>query len=570
MQEDATALDRLQRAVEARDWATVRFEGEAVLGGLAKDTAPAAVAGIHYLVADAILTGGIRNELDVESACQHLRVAVTSPPSPEEGAAAYVMLADLLRRFRPRGSPAFEEALAAVDRALDLLPCETNPNACADARFTRGRVLESLGPSNLPTREQACAEFEAAVAAYGSGSSAFNRGTAAYHAGRMLLEVIPGDAAARARAKQYLETAHRAYTAAGLDTEAADAATLLDRLEPSMPVQDPPAGGGASAADAERIPPELHAAAMDGMRTPELRQIFLQNWVSGHASAEAEAERAANLCDWLVLPALSEAQAAYQEAERRGLPSLRSEGDLRVQDAKAFFDELLRSDAAQSTHDRALDVLRRHLETGERFVLFLRNFGLDIAKAKLGKRFLGGYREYGSLPRYVNLLALRSASDQEGFAAVFPAGVPILAISDISDAVQPVPPGGGRIAKLRVLSNEWDLVVAMLIGEASAIVLFVEGLTSGTKTELDLIVELGAAAKLSAMLVEPDDVPLLLGMEEGYNPDSRRLSFEVLKPALVKRIGESYVQIEPMPRDAEGTQRIVSRVLASAHWDARA
>jgi tetratricopeptide (TPR) repeat protein len=567
MQEDTTALDRLQQAVEARDWATVRFEGEALLGGLAKETASAAAAGIHYLVADAILTGGIRTELDVESACQHLRVAVTGLSSPEERAAAYVMLADLLRRFRPRGSPAFEEALTAVDRALDLLPCETNPSACGDARFTRGRVLESLGPSDLPTREQACAEFEAAVAAYGNGSSAFNRGTAAYHAGRMLLEVTPGDAAARARAKQYLETAHRAYTAAGLDAEAADAATLLDRLEPSMPVQDPPAGGGASAAGAERVPPELHAAAMDGIRSPELRRIFLQNWVSGHAPAEAE--RAANLRDRIVLPMLSEAQAAYQEAERRGLPGLRSEGDLRVQEAKAFFDELLRSDAAHNTHDRALDVLRRHLETGERFVLFLRNFGLDIVKAKLSKQFLEAYREYGSLPRYVNLLAWRSASDQDGFAAVFPASAPILAISDISDAVQPVPSGGGRIAKLRVLSNEWDLVVAMLIGEASAIVLFVEGLTGGTKTELDLIVELGAVAKLSAMLVEPDDDPLLQEMQEGYNPDSRRLSFDVLKPALVKRIGESYVQIEPMPRDAEGTQRIVSRVLASAHWDAR-
>jgi hypothetical protein len=434
----------------------------------------------------------------------------------------------------------------------------------AEARYTKGRAYETLGDGGAAILRQALTEYEAAYQAYERTQSAYNRGTVAYDVGRLLLQLASPDEAAKGQAAHYLEEAWRTYTAAGFGSEAKDAAQLLASVRDTPP---PVAGTVESATGPEerggerRMPSEMRAKAMASIRLPQHRPILLKHWIDGHASSKSE--RAAFLRDWIYVPMLSEAEAAYQEAERRNDPQLRDQAALMEQDAEAFLDYLLSLDAEHDTHPQALEILRRHLGSGTGFVLFLRNFDIDITKARLTTRLVGSFAQHGMQPQFVNMLGTRADSEQERFASLIPEDVPIVAIGDIGDALQTRI--SARIARLRVISDEWDLVAAMLIGEASAIVFFIRTLTGGTKLEFDLIGDLEAANKTSVILIEPQDDAIEGAMLEGYDAQDRRLSFDVLSGALARRFNDALVQVEQLPKDDDALRRIVTRVLERAH-----
>jgi tetratricopeptide (TPR) repeat protein len=469
-----------------------------------------------------------------------------------------------------------QNALAAFTRARDLLAKQPASYLIAVAHYGRGQAYESLGPDDVETLERALAECVASYESSRTAGRPLNQGTAAYHVGRVLVEIAErsGNEARLTEAIPYLEEAERTYRAARLDDNEADAAHLLQRArqgrneksgEQSSPATDRldqtshEAGEQPSESAADRMPPEARAQAMQGIRSSQFRAVFLQKWIEHHVSADPE--RYGFLRRSIFEPGMSEALATSQEAERQGDPELHKLAEEKARDAQMYFEYLLESDRANSTHAAALGILRNHLESGQAFILFLRNFDIDISKGRvpMSKEHLFNPDRFPL--KHVNVIAVHGSFEQARLAEAIPEQIPIVAISDIGDVFQMK--SSRRIARLRVLANEWDLVAAMLIGEAAAIVLFSHGLSESLETELNLVKDLGVAQRMSVLLARPSDAddPLQTLFRED-DKDARKLSFAVLYESLQKRFEERLVQIEEFPKDEEEIRRIAEKAIA--------
>jgi hypothetical protein len=316
-------------------------------------------------------------------------------------------------------------------------------------------------------------------------------------------------------------------------------------------------GDGQLAAEAQassEMPAELRAEAISMIRSPATRPVLLKNWIAMHQPADAE--RLGFLRRFIVEPGMSEVDAAQREAETRNDPELRAQAEQMSLDLLQYAQMLIKRDRDNSTHQRAIDILRSHLNGGPGFLLFLRNFNLEVVKSR-GPRWLGGVQPTGAKVKFVNVLDSDSQNKLGRFADAFPASLPIVAISDVGDVLAEQ---SGRIAKLRVLSSEWDLVAGMLIGEAIAIVFFLDSISGGSKRELDLIADQSAAQRTTVVLMKPgwDEMDRRL---LGVSDDAGQLEFRVLPEALKKRFGEQLVQIANFPSDQDATRTIVDAIL---------
>jgi hypothetical protein len=118
---------------------------------------------------------------------------------------------------------------------------------------------------------------------------------------------------------------------------------------------------------------------------------------------------------------------------------------------------------------------------------------------------------------------------------------PIIEVGDIADVLQF--DRSKEVLKLRVLSCEWELVVAMLIGEAAAVVVFCQHLTDSLKQEIELIERLDAAQNTTVLMIEPDDDPFTGLFMSQAERDAKCLGFQVLYEAIAKRLQEKRVDL---------------------------
>jgi hypothetical protein len=563
-------FSRMVESFDRGDFQDARAAGEQLLSEISAHGGgdERARAGIHCLVANAILSTPRVAEPDLQIACSHLRQALAGALPSGERLEAALALGQALTKTRHRDNAVFQEALNAFQVVLDLLAGEPNGEKGVAAHFGIAEAYERLGPDNLEAAEEALTEYRAAYECIDAKASPLNRAIVAYNVGRVLLQIaaVSRDAARREQAVPFLKEAQVTYTAAGLDAEAADASDLLrqsgptgaPKTEQGGESQRSGRGGDQPSTDAplfEEMPADLRSQTMTMIRSAAQRPGLLRNWIDMHHSADAE--RLDFLRRFVVEPAASEVDVARWDAEKRGDAKLRERAEQMARDLVDYAKMLIDRDKKNSTHQRALGILRAHLEGGPGFLLFLRNFDLEVVKGQ-GPKWLAGEHPVGAKVKYVNVL--QSGLDEKlgRFADAFPVDLPIVAISDIGDVLAEKP---GRIAKLRILSNEWDLVAAMLIGEAAAIVIFIDSISGGTKKELELVAELSAAGKTSALLTNKGlnafDRAIL-----GIRDDSAsQLAFQVLPEAVYKTLGEQLVQVVNFPADQDATRIVVDTVL---------
>lgn len=568
---------RMQASFEAGDWTAARAAAEQLIEMWGDGMPEQVRAGISYMVADAILSMDDLSQADIESAWSHLEAAIRGlAPESEQVAMAYLMLGNVhVERAKRGATAALQDALDAFARATTIFGRDPHSVHLAVVHDRCGRTLETLGPDSTATLQRALHEYLASYRASKAAGRPVNQGTAAYNVGRVLILIAERSNASLEEAIPFLEEAVRTYRAAHLADQEVDAVRFLEQARngskegigasPATPSQsgrpDPtPDESGHSSVEAisGRMPPELLVQVMQGIHSNELRRVFLQNWIKHHVSADSE--RMNFIGESVYLPLLSEAIVKGHEAEKNQDPGWKELSEALTRDAQDYFDFLLQQDRAKSTHSNALGILQSHLETGRPFVLFLRNFDITLYKGRVPKSKEKALTPIRSDLKHLNVVAFRTASEELKLADAIHEDIPIVTISDIGDVFQPST--SRRIAKLRVLTNEWDVVAGMLIGQAAAIVLFAHGLSDSLETELRLITELGAGGKLSVLLASPGANDPIENLYRTDTPDTRLLSFAVLREVLQRRFGDRLVQLHEFPTDQTAIRRIADKAVA--------
>ncbi|MEW6270339.1 MAG: hypothetical protein AB1689_13700 [Thermodesulfobacteriota bacterium] len=573
-------LERLKRQLDVglreHDWAAVRAAGEALLAALGDEAPPEVRAGLHSLAGDAILSGEPA-AADLLAARDHLRAAIAEIGQGDPRLPGVLMrLGEAELALSALGDAGrVGDALVAFEQILRLLPEEREPVACAEAHFQIAKAHEAASRED-PTRLEAAVEaYEQAHRLFrASGQRRLNQGVAAFHVARLRTALFEADggAEALAGALPYAEDALLAYRAAGMASHLADAERLLAsierKLEPGEDEAPQPQRGGTArlglglAATIRQSARSLFARLrglfpgrrrdglsaaeearfMRAITEPELRRRLLLSWIEGHCSADEE--RAAWARETFIVPALSEAEAMRRRASRDADPDVLRCAEQHEAEARRFYEDLVRADRERSTHARALEILRDHVERGAGFVLFLRNYDLTLTKGRAPKSREHLYARDGMKVKHVNMVLTRRDEIQGRLAALVAPTAPVIGVADIGDVTELGTPGD--LAKLRVLSSEWELVVSMLIAAAGAIVTFVHQVTDGVRRELDLIEQLGAVGRTSIVLVEPDDADVdLKDMHlDEFDKDEQRTAYEVLYEWFRRRFGSRLVQIE--------------------------
>jgi hypothetical protein len=269
-------------------------------------------------------------------------------------------------------------------------------------------------------------------------------------------------------------------------------------------------------------------------------------------------ERAEFLWNHLIAPLETQAEAMRRAATKRGDAKLLKRAEQQASEAFEYEKNLIGRDQELSTQAKAVELLRAHLDQGDEFVLFLRNFDLEITKGTLPKereRVWSG-ETYGTDLVKVVMTKVQRCLPKKKFDESLAKSCHVVEVSDIADALEM--DRSQVVSKLQVLSAEWELVVSMLIGEAAAVVIFTHGLTDGLTRELELVERFKSLGKTTVLTIKPDEDPLALLFDPQADQDAKRLAFEVLHEALAKRFGTRLALVQQLT--GSNNEEIVERI----------
>jgi tetratricopeptide (TPR) repeat protein len=535
-------MKQLAAAEQKGEYSEVRRIGEELLAGL-EASAPSEIRyALHYLIGDSILRFATLSEADLGAATDHFQTYVDNASDPANArniGHAFIKIGRAqIRRGKADQPGAFERAIAAFDRARNLLPEEAEAKLLAEAYTGLAEAHEFLAHPEFKTLNAALVAYKSAYRLFG-GTKKLNEGVVAFRMGRIEIRLfdLSGDRALLQDALGHLEQAEVVYRVARQDSELEDALKLLSLVRKKLGLPDLPTPQAQPVLPQRykltRVEPPLPQAelehAMDYIRRDDLRRIYLGKFLDHHTPADAE--RAEFLLNHVILPLESEIEAMRQAAIERGDAELLKRADETGAMAIEHAERLLKRDRECSTHAEAVDVLRDHLERGKAFILFLRSFDLEIAIGRLPKDRERAWlhEDYGFNLIQVGTTVLQRCILKDKIGSALATSCHIIEVSYIGDALDTNP--SRSVSRLRVLSAEWQLVVSMLVGQASSVVVFASRLTAGVFRELELIKRLACEEKTTVLMIEPDD-NLELMVDSLGESDLRLLAYDVLQHAL--------------------------------------
>jgi hypothetical protein len=568
-------------AGEKGDCGEVRRLGSALLAIFQEGAHSEMRSRMEYLVGDAIVGCPTASEEDLRVAIEHLESYAGSAVDAANMGQVYLKIGRARVRWGRFGQEhALQLAVAAFDRAKTFLSADADQKRLGEAYVGIAEAYEHLGNQEFLALQSALAAYKMAHQIYGN-TKRYNEGVIAYRMGRLEVRLfeISGDQVLLQDALVHLERAETIYRVAQQRSQQRDAIELLSVVKAKLATVELGATTRRSkfkigsrglttvsmiwtrwttkirsivsnsallrvlraplertvlpepyklTSNERQLPQAEFDEAMLRIRQPDSRKMFLEKFLDLHDPADAE--RAEFLLNHVILPLDSETAAMHQAAIRRGDANLLKQAEEHGAMAIHYAKILLERDRERSTHSQAVEVLRNHLKRDEPFILFLRNFDIEITKGALPKEREARYREtYGATLVKVVTTELRRCLPKEQLGSTLAKDCPVIEVSDIADALDL--DTSRDVSKLRVLSAEWELVVSMLVAEASSIVVFVTRLADGVFKELEIIERFSCEDRTTVLMIKPD-LTLDIVASTPAETDLKVLAFDVIRHAL--------------------------------------